>query len=710
MKLRFMSVKQRLAGFAVISACIALLMWGVGYAAVRSLTSAMNGALVSTQALQNHTQADMRMDALRADVLRALHAVQTNSDAEKKAVKDQVEFDVAQLRDTVRANTELPLNPAIRAAFAKTAPLVEPFIAAAQQEVDLVWHDPAAASANYHAFTEGFGTLEENMDATRSLIDGSVKAHQRDAIATAGLANGGLLAMLAGGLLLIVVVTALVVRAITRPLVGMTDAMARLAAGDLSVPTPANERADEIGAMARAIKVFKQAALDKIGIEAEATQTRQRTDEERARNGAERESAEAHQAHVVKEIATGLARLSGGDLMFRLHEPFAPRYETLRADFNSAVTTLQETMAVISSNTAAIRSGTDEISSAADDLSRRTEQQAASLEETAAALDEITATVRKTAEGAKHAREAVATATSDADHSGQVVRHAVEAMNAIEQSAGQISQIIGVIDEIAFQTNLLALNAGVEAARAGDAGRGLRGRGVRGARPGPALGRGRQGDQGADLRIGQPGRARRGSRRPDRRGAATDLRPGGGDQRHRDGDCRIGAGTGDRPRPGQHRRQPDGPGHPAERRHGRAVDRRQPRAGAGDGGAFAPAGALPGGRGAVTTDGRTAPQGRRDAVEIAGLRGQARRRLENDRPRTGREKAGRGRRILGGILERPRRIVRRRDAILASCRSMPLQARRTASAWEHPVGSVLPLDPGSSGASSGLGRHALGES
>ncbi len=473
MKLRFISVKQRLAGFAAISACIALLMWGVGYAAVRSLTSAMNGALVSTQALQNHTQADMRMDALRADVLRALHAVQTKSDAETKGVKDQVEFDVAQLRDKVRANTELPLNPAIKAAFAKTAPLVEPFIAAAQQEVDLVWHDPAAASANYHAFTEGFGALEENMDATRSLIDASVKAHQGDAIATAGLANGGLLAMLAAGLLLIVVVTALVVRAITRPLVGMTDAMARLAAGDLSVPTPANERADEIGAMARAIKVFKQAALDKIGIEAEAAQTRHRTDEERARSGAERESAEAEQALVVKEIATGLARLSGGDLTFRLHESFAPRYETLRADFNNAVTTLQETMAVISSNTAAIRSGTDEISSAADDLSRRTEQQAASLEETAAALDEITATVRKTAEGAKHAREVVGAATSDADHSGQVVRHAVEAMTAIETSAGQISQIIGVIDEIAFQTNLLALNAGVEAARAGDAGRGF---------------------------------------------------------------------------------------------------------------------------------------------------------------------------------------------------------------------------------------------
>ena len=176
---------------------------------------------------------------------------------------------------------------------------------------------------------------------------------------------------------------------------------------------------------------------------------------------------------VVNAVAGGLASLAEGDLRVRLSQAFTAEYEPLRVDFNAAVTQLQSTMGVIVGSTAALKSGAGEVTQAADDLSRRTEQQAASLEETAAALDEITATVRKTAEGARAAREMVSATKIHAEHSGQVVQDTVKAMSAIEESSRQIAQIIGVIDEIAFQTNLLALNAGVEAARAGDAGRGF---------------------------------------------------------------------------------------------------------------------------------------------------------------------------------------------------------------------------------------------
>ena len=176
---------------------------------------------------------------------------------------------------------------------------------------------------------------------------------------------------------------------------------------------------------------------------------------------------------AVNELGAGLARLAENDLEHRIEEAFGPSFEDLRVDFNRSLEKMQNTILKIAGNTTAIQSGTQEIFAASDDLSRRTEQQAASLEETAAALNEITETVKKSAEGASHARAVVAAADSDAKKSAVVVRQAVEAMEAISKSAHQISQIIGVIDEIAFQTNLLALNAGVEAARAGDAGRGF---------------------------------------------------------------------------------------------------------------------------------------------------------------------------------------------------------------------------------------------
>ena len=184
-------------------------------------------------------------------------------------------------------------------------------------------------------------------------------------------------------------------------------------------------------------------------------------------------AAAAVQAEVVQALAAGLDRLAGGDLMFRLDDRLAPEYEKLRGDFNGAIDKLREAMGGIAGAARTIGSVTQEIAGATDDLSRRTEQQAASLEETAAALDEITATINRTSETSQHARDVVSAARADAEKSAGVVDRAIEAMHGIDQSSKQITQIIGVIDEIAFQTNLLALNAGVEAARAGDAGRGF---------------------------------------------------------------------------------------------------------------------------------------------------------------------------------------------------------------------------------------------
>jgi len=260
---------------------------------------------------------------------------------------------------------------------------------------------------------------------------------------------------------------------IAKPLVRLGELMAALAKGDLSVLVEGQSRRDEIGSMAQAVQIFKENGLKLRQSEAAAAEARAQAEAERQRNEEIRANAAAEQARAMERLASGLKRLAGGDLTSRLDDGFSTTYVQIRDDFNEAANKLRDTMVAIVTSTHAIRSGTKEISTASDDLSRRTEQQAASLEQTAAALDEITATVRKSAEGADHARDVVAAADRDAKNSATIVSQAVQAMDAIAKSSEQINQIIGVIDEIAFQTNLLALNAGVEAARAGDAGRGF---------------------------------------------------------------------------------------------------------------------------------------------------------------------------------------------------------------------------------------------
>ena len=196
--------------------------------------------------------------------------------------------------------------------------------------------------------------------------------------------------------------------------------------------------------------------------------------DERDRLEAERAAAEQRQAAAVAAVGQALAKLAAGDLSARVEGGgLAPEFHSLKTDFDNAAAALAETMKAVERATAGIRAGTDEIAQAADSLAQRTEQQAATLEQTAAAVEQLTSTVSRTAASAKEVSGKVSEAAADAQRSGEVVGRAAQAMTQIESSSSKVSQILGVIDEIAFQTNLLALNAGVEAARAGDAGRGF---------------------------------------------------------------------------------------------------------------------------------------------------------------------------------------------------------------------------------------------
>jgi methyl-accepting chemotaxis protein len=147
--------------------------------------------------------------------------------------------------------------------------------------------------------------------------------------------------------------------------------------------------------------------------------------------------------------------------------------EALCAGVNGLLDTMAAVILKIKTSVREVSSASAEISTSTTDLSQRTEEQAASLEQTSASMEEMSATVKKNAENAQQANQSAAGTQDVADRGGQVVAKAVDAMARIEESSRKISDIIGVIDEIARQTNLLALNAAVEAARAGEAGRGF---------------------------------------------------------------------------------------------------------------------------------------------------------------------------------------------------------------------------------------------
>ncbi|PCJ07863.1 MAG: hypothetical protein COB16_09155 [Rhodobacteraceae bacterium] len=255
--------------------------------------------------------------------------------------------------------------------------------------------------------------------------------------------------------LIVAVLSWLAARGIARRVSALALSVGRIAEQDFDSPVAGSSAGDEFGTIAHTLEGLK------TDLKTASTTQQQIT---RQQN---------EQRDVVEKLSHGLVNLANGDFSKPITEPFPADHEQLRSDFNRTLETLSSTIVEVIASSDSIRNGATEISQASDDLSRRTESQAATLEQTAAALEEMTTSVKAAAEGAHSVETIVNEARDEAVESDKVVQHAVSAMTDIEESACHISQIIGVIDDIAFQTNLLALNAGVEAARAGEAGRGF---------------------------------------------------------------------------------------------------------------------------------------------------------------------------------------------------------------------------------------------
>ena len=435
---------------AAIAAIIALVLASAGVSlwANGQQSAARDRVGAASRLLRNHMTADMMHDAIRGDVLSILRAIRVG-DLSLTDNRKALEQDVATLRKTLAVDRAYAAAPEVVAAATQIQPQVDAYIASARSVAATAAVDQDRASTMLPAFLRTFHDLESGMETVSNRLETHLNAVDADADRVTSLASMSLIATTLALLALVGTIGVLCRRYVVAPLLQLVGVLNRMTSGDLAVAVPATGRGDELGQLAGATTALRDQLV--AAEQAKAAQT----------------------TLIVDSFGQALSRLAEGDLVSRVDADLTGPFARIKDDFNAAVSALQTTLAAMSESASSINSGAGDIRQASDDLSQRTEQQAASLEETAAAMDEITSTVRSTAERAGSANAAVRSARDEAQHSGAVVRNAVEAMGGIERTSGEISEIISVIDGIAFQTNLLALNAGVEAARAGDAGKGF---------------------------------------------------------------------------------------------------------------------------------------------------------------------------------------------------------------------------------------------
>lgn len=496
----------------VLSAVVAAVGLGVAGSSLwvsNDFKDTSQDSAVLMTAMRNQVTADMYHDTLRGVVFRAMYAALNNDAAMVKDAQTEVKEYSADFRAAIDGQKPLDLPPEVRSAIDSLDAPLDVYIAGAAEVIDkAVAGDVEGAKTALPGFDEKFKALESKMSGASDAIgayNDQLTARSVSVSRSADIANwGGLIATL----ILVGAMIFLSQRFVSKPLADATNGLGKLADGDLDVPEGKRQFITELEGINRAVAIFRDALKGRVEL-ARVADAAAATNTARVAATGELNSDlsdvvgaaimgdfskrvsvkyEDHELNTlaqsvnnlvetvdrgVSETGAVLSALADADLTKRMNGQYAGALARLKDDTNAVGDKLTSVVTQLRGTSRALKTATGEILAGANDLSERTTKQAATIEETSATMEQLASTVAENANRAQEASSNAQGVTETAEAGGRVMVAANEAMERITASSGKISNIIGLIDDIAFQTNLLALNASVEAARAGDAGKGF---------------------------------------------------------------------------------------------------------------------------------------------------------------------------------------------------------------------------------------------